>query len=326
MVLSAITLQAQAFSLETCATTLCRPGRECRHLTGEEPHCACVLHCPDHWKPVCGSDGTSYSSHCSLHRAACVSGSPVSPLHPGACRAAQGDSSEEEDWSLENQSSEEDDWRAHQTPSPLPPLPVACYQKDRDSLRTELLAALHDQAQRQPWHRPDMTPAEELVGHFSSTDRGGDGFLDSEEMLEYWTSKASLGSDNQHRQVCLDALVEEGDKDLDWRLSLEEYSSLLGEGYSPSHRECSLNERKYSDGQATQLECNSCVCACGKWICTSLKCPQGYHSLYGRINLNNNLINEEDLDDYDEDDYDEEEEDDYEDPEDDPDVSNINWF
>ena len=45
-----------------------------------------------------------------------------------------------------------------------------------------------------------------------------------------------------------------------------------------------------------------------------------------RINLNENLIEEEDLDDYDEDDYDEEEEDDYEDPEDDPDVANINWF
>ena len=42
--------------------------------------------------------------------------------------------------------------------------------------------------------------------------------------------------------------------------------------------------------------------------------------------MNENLIEEEDLDDYDEDDYDEEEEDDYEDPEDDPDVANINWF
>ena len=42
--------------------------------------------------------------------------------------------------------------------------------------------------------------------------------------------------------------------------------------------------------------------------------------------MNENLIEEEDLDDYDEDDYDGEEEDDYEDPEDDPDVANINWF
>ena len=38
------------------------------------------------------------------------------------------------------------------------------------------------------------------------------------------------------RQVCLDALVEEGDTDLDWRLSLGEYSSLLGQGYTPSLR------------------------------------------------------------------------------------------
>ena len=38
------------------------------------------------------------------------------------------------------------------------------------------------------------------------------------------------------RQVCLDALVEEGDTDLDWRLSLGEYRSLLGQGYTPSLR------------------------------------------------------------------------------------------
>ena len=51
------------------------------------------------------------------------------------------------------------------------------------------------------------------------------------------------------------------------------------------------------------------VCACGKWVCTSEMCPQGYR----------------DIDRMDEDDEEEEEEE-GEDPEDDPDVQDIRWF
>ena len=54
------------------------------------------------------------------------------------------------------------------------------------------------------------------------------------------------------------------------------------------------------------------VCACGKWVCTSEMCPQGYRRDIGK---------EGD----DDDDEDEDEEDD-EDPEDDPDVQDIRWF
>ena len=36
------------------------------------------------------------------------------------------------------------------------------------------------------------------------------------------------------RQLCLDALVEEGDRNFDWRLSFEEFKDLLSESYKPS--------------------------------------------------------------------------------------------
>ena len=52
------------------------------------------------------------------------------------------------------------------------------------------------------------------------------------------------------------------------------------------------------------------VCACGKWVCTSEMCPQGYRRDIGKEG----------------DDDDEEEEEDDEDPEDDPDVQDIRWF
>ena len=50
------------------------------------------------------------------------------------------------------------------------------------------------------------------------------------------------------------------------------------------------------------------VCACGKWVCTSEMCPQGYRD-----------INQEDEDEDGEDEV-------GENPEDDPDVQDIRWF
>lgn len=36
--------------------------------------------------------------------------------------------------------------------------------------------------------------------------------------------------------------------------------------------ECALEDETYEDGAETQVECNSCVCACGNWVCTAMTC------------------------------------------------------
>ena len=36
------------------------------------------------------------------------------------------------------------------------------------------------------------------------------------------------------RQLCLDALVEEGDENFDWRLSFGEFKRLLSQSFQPS--------------------------------------------------------------------------------------------
>ena len=36
------------------------------------------------------------------------------------------------------------------------------------------------------------------------------------------------------RQLCLDALVEEGDRNFDWRLSFDEFKDLLSDTFVPS--------------------------------------------------------------------------------------------
>ena len=64
------------------------------------------------------------------------------------------------------------------------------------------------------------------------------------------------------------------------------------------------------------------VCACGKWICTSKKCPEKHEKEGQNLqNIKNAVDNEDNSDEYyyDDDDYEE-------DPEDDPDVEDINWF
>merc|ERR1711915_147130 len=68
-----------------CQDVQCRPGRECAVINGE-PSCVCRESCPDHWKPVCGTDGVSYDNHCLLHKAACDSNIHISPTHRRFCR------------------------------------------------------------------------------------------------------------------------------------------------------------------------------------------------------------------------------------------------
>jgi len=137
----------------------------------------------------------------------------------------------------------------------------------------------------------------------------------------------------EKRQLCVDALVEEGDANSDWRLNVGEFSQLFDSSYLPSDKSCNLNGLDYHDGRTTSLECNSCICACGKWICTSEKCPQHPEFSHQHLSLSKNAEPAQNLDDYDEKDYNnsEEEDDDYSEddydlPEEDPDVQDIRWF
>ena len=47
--------------------------------------CICLSVCPKRRSPVCGTDGRLYRNHCALHRAACLSATPVALDHSFAC-------------------------------------------------------------------------------------------------------------------------------------------------------------------------------------------------------------------------------------------------
>ena len=72
------------------------------------------------------------------------------------------------------------------------------------------------------------------------------------------------------------------------------------------------------------------VCACGKWVCTSNKCSQGYSDIFSN-HINSDEAFEDSIEALEQEDEDsledlDDEDDDYSSPEDDPDVQDINWF
>jgi hypothetical protein len=131
-------------------------------------------------------------------------------------------------------------------------------------------------------------------------------------------------------------VFEGGDRNFDWRLSFEEFKDLLSESYKPSAKHCNLNGMLHEDGAQTKVECNGCVCACGKWICTSQKCNREDKNSFIKKLAEENYDDEEGSFEYDDEDnfLDSNDLQDLEDklnkdnnePEDDPDVQDINWF
>lgn len=257
---------------------------------------------------MCGSDGVSYDSHCELHRAACNKDTHISPLYPGFCRGDREALIARQEF-IQEMSLWDEDRREAVTATKIP-LPDACFQNDRDRLREFIMNWFQISAKKQEWYSFGMSAGEELLGHFHSIDsqkgsNTSNSFLDTSELLNYLTSNKTLASNSDRmRHLCLDALLEEGDTNFDWRLSFSEFRRLLSPTYRPSRTLCTLNGKKFEDGAETAVKCNGCVCACGKWICTSRMCPDVFQDI-----INENMLEDSD-----------------ESPEDDPHVKNIRWF
>ena len=71
--------------LDPCINVLCHAGQECV-VVDNKAACVCKESCPNHEKPVCGSNGITFPNHCELHRTSCSEGKKISIKYNGECK------------------------------------------------------------------------------------------------------------------------------------------------------------------------------------------------------------------------------------------------
>lgn len=265
------TLNSETWSgpVDLCQNVTCKAGRECRVLSSGIPECVCLSRCPNKGRPICGSNGLLYKSHCDLHRQACIQGIHIRPnFHDHSCHEDPFSKLKHEvDNAMESIKRKE---MSHII------VPRTCRQNHRNRMREYLVSWMSLTVNRQAWYKKGMTDREVVEHHFDRSDSNQDGELDSREWLGYLRQEdPHLKRDRSTRmlrKLCIEALIEEGDRNQDWRLSKNEFSTLMDQNYEASYKYCIRDHKFYEDGTRTKVDCNGCICSCGKWICTSFPC------------------------------------------------------
>ena len=83
-------------SLALCNFMKCSEGQKCKlERNSGNVTCVCkdIYECPFEYKPICGSDHTTYASKCIMGMNSCVKKTEVSMLSAGACPKGKSPSS-----------------------------------------------------------------------------------------------------------------------------------------------------------------------------------------------------------------------------------------
>jgi len=253
--------------LELCSELFCRAGRECVIGESHKAKCVCIAKCPDHFSPVCGTNNQSYDNHCQLHREACLTESHIGVLHKGYCMKKK------KILPLHSTKKQPKKKQHHKQRDK----PVVCLQHERDILHHRVVNFFHHHRRDQSWFREGMSTREARWGHFITCDTSRDNFLDANEFLECVKDNVTLpGRPRKNaelvRALCIDAIIDAGDGNSDWRLDFEEFSTVMEPAFKLPKKVCSLESKHYDDGTETRVDCNECICACGNWVCTSSTC------------------------------------------------------
>lgn len=254
---------------DECSMIVCRAGRECRVNMNGEAACRCVANCPDHFVPVCGSNNVSYDNFCLMHRDACLTGVHISLQKKGYCSNKPAKKKKTKSNKTETLATKEDALFE----------PVVCFQWERDALRRQIITHFHQHTTDQSWYRPGLKSIEKRFARFFTCDTSKDDYLDANELATCvadvpFAMRTTEANNELVKVLCVDAIIDSGDSNSDWRLDFDEYKALMDSSFQPKEKLCSLEGKKYEDGSQTKVDCNDCVCACGSWICSSKKCEK----------------------------------------------------
>ncbi|XP_065643608.1 follistatin-related protein 1 isoform X2 [Hydra vulgaris] len=242
--------------LKTCDVTFCANGQECVE-SNNKPECRCIQSCYEEISYVCGSNRKTYNNKCELYKDACFKKESITLVATVSC---------EEDDKIKKDRSNEiemDDSK---------PKPVVCIQKDRDTMRSVIINHFH-----QKTNLGDKSYMIELQNHYNAIDKNNDKSLEIHEFMNLVETKKLLSNVTSNSLLigaCIVEIMALTDDNFDYRLDFEEFVKCINPNFHPPHDSCELEGRNYDDGDDVLQECNTCKCACGKWICTSNICPK----------------------------------------------------
>uniref|UniRef100_A0A0B7A5X0 Kazal-like domain-containing protein n=1 Tax=Arion vulgaris TaxID=1028688 RepID=A0A0B7A5X0_9EUPU len=155
---SATTIKPVSDSEEFCRVDYeCRAGRTC--ILGV---CKCytAAMCGGHHKPICGSDGVQYASHCELHRTACINRVHIRPDRRGRCFQKEIEE-HEKSWLMEQERLLQEEKKKVQSEAKnsvdIPAQSLVQFPQDINKGPDDAADAVHDAASTVDEHVPVVT-------------------------------------------------------------------------------------------------------------------------------------------------------------------------
>lgn len=267
-VLLAVTCVAFGNKKETCESLFCAEGQECVERKSG-PTCECIEKCNSDWEPVCGNNGThmiTYDNECHYARASCLLEGRADKRITFVAASTCDEVREKEKYTtkkIEMDSSK--------------PKPVVCKEKDRNNLRQSIISWITNRLESKS---DRMSYKGLLKKYFTMLDVDKDGKVGPMEFMKLieddMTITEILSEDAYSnpilRGLCLNELIAITDVNANYQLEFGEFHKCLDPEYYPPEEHCELNGMIYKDGDEVPLECNTCQCACGHWVCTQLNC------------------------------------------------------